>query len=144
MDNIGEEKSSAIKYAESQKEYNSKTSKKFKRFFYSFEISSMVLGVTVSVFLVKNNINPVIPAAISGISVLLNSISKFLGFQKIWINSRNIAEQIKSELRKYENEINEYENIDGKAKDKILAKRLETIVAGGNDSWMQIVKEKGD
>ncbi|MDD7459551.1 DUF4231 domain-containing protein [Treponema sp.] len=123
-----------------QKEYNSKTSKKFKKLYYSFEIISMILGTAVPIVLLIDNISPIIPAIISGCSVLLHSISSFAGFQKKWINCRNLTEQLKSELRKYDCGIKEYESTD--QKDMILAERLETIVASGNDFWIQVVSEK--
>lgn len=125
-----------------QKNYNSKSSAKFKLLFYLFEILSMILASSVPIILISNNISPYIPAIISTISVLLHSISNFAGFQKKWINCRNLTEQLKSELRKYDSEINEYENKQLHEKDKILAMRLETIVASGNDFWIQIINEK--
>ena len=125
-----------------QKNYNSKSSAKFKFLFYLFEILSMILASSVPIILISNNICPYIPAIISTISVLLHSISNFAGFQKKWINCRNLTEQLKSELRKYDSEINEYENKQLHEKDKILAMRLETIVASGNDFWIQIINEK--
>ena len=125
-----------------QKNYNSKSSAKFKFLFYLFEILSMILASSVPIILISNNISPYIPAIISTISVLLHSISNFAGFQKKWINCRNLTEQLKSELRKYDSEINEYENKQLHEKDKILAMRLETIVVSGNDFWIQIINEK--
>ena len=83
-----------------QKSYNSKSSAKFKFLFYLFEILSMILASSVPIILISNNICPYIPAIISTISVLLHSISNFAGFQKKWINCRNLTEQLKSELRK--------------------------------------------
>lgn len=125
-----------------QKSYNSKSSAKFKFLFYLFEILSMILASSVPIILISNNICPYIPAIISTISVLLHSISNFAGFQKKWINCRNLTEQLKSELRKYDSGINEYENKQLHEKDKILAMRLETIVASGNDFWIKIINEK--
>ena len=125
-----------------QKNYNSKSSAKFKFLFYLFEILSMILASSVPIILISNNICPYIPAIISTISVLLHSISNFAGFQKKWINCRNLTEQLKSELRKYDSEINEYENKQLHEKDKILAMRLETIVVSGNDFWIKIINEK--
>lgn len=126
----------------SQKEYNSKRSAKFKNLFYWFEISSMVLAASVPVILISDKINSIIPSSISAVAALLHSISHFAGFQKKWVNCRNLAEQLKSEVRKYESSINEYDNKSSDEKNKTLAQRLETIVASGNDFWIQVVNEK--
>ncbi len=126
----------------SQKEYNSIKSAIFKKLFYGFEISSMILAASVPVILISNKINPIFPSSISAVSALLHSISHFAGFQKKWINCRNLTEQLKSEVRKYESSINEYDNKSSVEKNKILAQRLETIVASGNDFWIQVVNEK--
>lgn len=128
----------------SQKEYNSKKSALFKNLFYCFEISSMILAASVPVILISNKIHPIFPSSISAVAALLHSIGHFAGFQKKWINCRNLTEQLKSEIRKYESGINEYDKKSSVEKNKILAQRLESIVASGNDFWIQVVNEKED
>ena len=73
---------------------------------------------------------------------MVKTISFFGCFKNYWISSRNIAEQLKSELRQYDAEINEYDVEDEKSRNKVLAGKLETIIRDGNKDWITLIEKK--
>ena len=125
----------------SQWQYNSKRSKHYKKLYYWFEIPSIILGALVPVIVMINNISPIIPAIISGIVGCLKTISFFGCFKNYWISSRNLTEQLKSELRQYDAEINEYDGKDEILRNKVLAEKLEEIIRDGNKEWVTLIEK---
>lgn len=124
-----------------QWKYNSKRSKRYKNLYYSFEILSIILGAIVTVIVLINNISPIFPAVISGVAGSLKSISFFGCFKNNWISSRNITEQLKSELRQFDAQINEYDLQDDILRNKVLAKKLEIIIRDGNKDWITLIEK---
>lgn len=124
-----------------QWKYNSKRSKRYKKLYYWFEIPSIILGAMIPVIVMIKDIPSIIPAIISGIVGCLKTISFFGCFKNYWISSRNIAEQLKSELRQYDAKINEYDVEDEKLRNKALAKKLEAIIRDGNKDWITLIEK---
>lgn len=124
---------------EKQRKYNSNKSTKYKKLYYWFGISSIILSSSTTVILIVSDISPLVPGIVSAISAILGAVSQFVGFQKHWINCRFMTEILKSEKRKYLYEIGDYDGKQLEEKEKLLAINLDKIVSKENNIWKDIV-----
>jgi|GEM_PF-3756468 len=130
-----------LKQLDSQKIYNSKKSSRYKKLYYGFEITVIFMTCFTTFLLTIKDIPVFLPGLASFTAVLLKGISSFVGFQKHWLTCRIIAENLKSEKRKYISSTFGYRNIDQDSKDILLATNLEMIIQNGNDMWLSLLSK---
>lgn len=125
-----------------QRLYNSRKSKKYKQLYYISEVIMLFFTILTPVLLTINNLNPLFPGISSGIVLLTKGVSSLFKFQQIWLSSRFLTEELKSEERQYSSGINDYKDLSAVEKEVVLAKRLEDIIKTGNKLWFDIINSK--
>lgn len=132
------EKNELINFYETQQKYNSKKANRYKIWFYTCSIITLLCSLTtipvVSVQTIPTWIS-ILTATVTALSQGINSIFKF---HEQWISYRSTSENLKSEYFKYINEIDEYENLS--EREKIFAKNVNNILSQSNLSWKDLQK----
>lgn len=134
------EKNELINFYETQQKYNSKKANRYKIWFYTCSITTLLCSLTtipvVSVQTIPTWIS-ILTATVTALSQGINSIFKF---HEQWVSYRITSENLKSEYFKYANEIDEYENVN--EKEKIFAKNLNNIVSQNNLKWKDLQRQE--
>lgn len=125
-----------------QRLYNSRKSKKYKLLYYISEVIMLFFTILTPVLLTINNLNSLFPGISSGIVLLTKGVSSLFKFQQIWLSSRFLTEELKSEERQYNSGINDYKDLSSVEKEAVLAKKLENIIKIGNKLWFDIISSK--
>lgn len=134
------EKNELINFYETQQKYNSKKANRYKIWFYTCSITTLLCSLTtipvVSVQTIPTWIS-ILTATVTALSQGINSIFKF---HEQWISYRSTSENLKSEYFKYINEIDEYENLS--EREKIFAKNVNKIVTQNNLTWKDLQRQE--
>lgn len=128
----------------------SNKSKYYKRFYYGFSISLLVissLSTIVSYLVLKyKNVDflPILGTILTASIPIIVGIDKLMKCQELYTDYRHTCERLKQEKILFLNKAGEYENLSNEKKNILLVTRCESIMATENSNWTQLNEKKKD
>jgi hypothetical protein len=126
---------------EPQRKWHDEKAKWNKRSFYTVEVATLLAGASipiVNVWIVKDPYwAGLLSAGLGGVVVVATSVGKLFKFHENWLQYRALAEALEREKELYSVGAGEYAEADKAERNRLLAERVENILASTTSQFLQ-------